>query len=814
MLKAGAWVGLFEILSPLGAGGMGEVYRARDPRLEREVALKVLPAATMTDDTARARLLREARMASKLNHPHVCTIYEVGEAEGQAFIAMELISGEALSERLSSGRMGVEEVLRLGHQMADALAHAHDNGVVHRDFKSGNVVITPEGRAKVLDFGLAARVSDTELTEATTYSVDSLELSGKIVGTLAYMAPEQLKGEPADARSDIWALGIVLYEMASGVRPFKGKTGFELSSAIFSATPEPLPAGPGGMLPTQLQMVIDRCLEKDPARRYQSAGEVRAALETAQSATTGTTRSVVLPAMPGRRWLLAAAGLAVVLALLAVLDVGGVRRLLVGGGGGQVRAVRMAVLPFANLSGDPEQEYLSDGFTQEMITQLGRLHPEGLSVIARTSVMRYKKGDTPVDQIGLELGVDYVLEGSTQREEDRVRIAVELIHVGNQTQLWADSYERELSGILAVQSEVAREVADALALELLPAEQARLASTRTVDPEAYEAYLKGSYHWQKVTPEDLDAAQRYFELALEKDPDFAPAYGGLAWVWSGRQQGGITTPSEAGREAKAAASRAIELDDESAEAHEALALVLTWTDWDWAGAETEWQRALEIDPNAANTHAYYAHLLAIVGRTDEALLHSERALELDPFNALFHGLYAIVLDFARRYDDAITAARAAIAIQPNEGVANGALQLAYIAKGLRDEQLAHQRERIARDPGRVAAFEEGLAEGGYDGAQRAIADLLAARYEDSAGVPQHGAIRVYLAKAIALRYLDAGDYDRAIDWLERAYEDRDPNLPYITMPIWDPLRSDPRFQDLLRRMSLPTTASSPDQPSN
>ncbi|MBD3854251.1 MAG: protein kinase, partial [Acidobacteria bacterium] len=658
-MTAGTRVGEFEVLSPLGAGGMGEVYRVRDPRLEREVALKVLPEETLRDEKARARLLREARMASKLNHPNICTIYEVGEADGQAYIAMELVSGEALSERLSVERMVVDEVLRLGHQMADALAHAHSNGVVHRDFKSGNVVITPEGRAKVLD---------------------------------------------------IWALGIVLYEMASGVRPFQGNTGFELSSAILSTTAAPLPSGPGGVLPTRLQSVIDRCLEKEPARRYQSAGEVRAALETAQSSTTGATRSVVLPAMPGRRWLLAGTGLAAVLVVLAVLDVGGVRRLLVGGGG-EVQAVRMAVLPFVNISGDPEQEYLSDGFTQEMITQLGRLHPEGLSVIARTSVMRYKNGDTPIDQIGSELGVDYVLEGSTQREEDRIRINAELIHVRDQTQLWADTFERELAGVLTLQGEVAQRVAQALALELLPAEQARLTSARSVDPEAYDAYLKGTYHWQKLKPEDLDTAQRYFELALEKDPSYAPAYEGLAWVWAARQQMGIVPPHEAGPKAKAAALQAIALDDTSAEAHEALALVRTWTDWDWAGAEPEWQRALELNPNAANAHAYYAHFLAIVGRTDEAIPHSERALELDPFNALFHGLYGIVLCFDRRYDDAMAAARTAMAMQPLMNVARAALQYAFIAKGMRDEQLALQRERIAHDPGRVAAFERGLAEG-------------------------------------------------------------------------------------------------------
>jgi len=463
----------------------------------------------------------------------------------------------------------------------------------------------------------------------------------------------------------------------------------------------------------------------------------------------------------------------------------------------------MAVLPFANLTGDPEQEYLSDGLTQELISQIGRLHPQGLSVIARTSVMRYKKGDTPIDLIGRELGVGYVLEGSARREGTRIRITAELVHVQDQAQLWAETYERELSGLLALQSEVAGAVARALALKLLPAEQARAASARPVNPEAYDAYLKGSYHWKKLTPADADTAQRYFELALAKDPSYAPAYEGLAWVWAIRQQIGMTLPQVAGPKAKAAALKALELDDDYAGAHEALALVRTWTDWDWAGAEPEWRRALELNPNGANAHAYYAHFLAITGRGDEAVRHSKRALELDPFNALFHSMYAMVLNFQRRPDEAMTAARAALAIDPDDGLALSALQRAFIVKGMRDEQLALQRQRIAKDRGRVAAFERGLAEGGYEGVQRGIADLLAARYEEAGGVPNPGASRVFLPCGIALRYIDAGDYGRAIDWLEE-YEVRDPNLPYsIGDPVSDPLRTDPRFQALARRMDLP-----------
>ncbi len=446
-MEPGDRLGPYEIVAFIGAGGMGEVWRARDTRLEREVALKVLPASTLADPTARARLLREARMASQLNHPNVCTIHEVGESDGRAYIAMELVEGRSLASLLAGGGLPAEQVLKLGLQLADALAHAHERGVVHRDLKSGNVNVTLEGRVKVLDFGLAKRLASEDLAKATTLTQASLTEAGAIVGTLAYMAPEQLRGEGADARSDVWALGVVLYEMAAGRRPFRGDTSYELSSAILSQPPAPLPA----TVPGPLAAVIERCLGKAPAQRYQRGGEVRAALEAVASGET-------LPPWPAlRAWVVCHRGqtlltcASALLAVLVGLDVGGVRSRVLGGPGG-AQAIRMAVLPFANLSGDPQQDYLSDGLTQEMIAQLGRLHPETLSVIARTSVMRYKKTETPIDQIGKELGVQYVLEGSAQKEGGRVRVSAELIQVKDQAQLWADTFERELSGALALRA--------------------------------------------------------------------------------------------------------------------------------------------------------------------------------------------------------------------------------------------------------------------------------------------------------------------------------------------------------------------------
>jgi len=787
-LTPGASFGGYEVVGRLGAGGMGEVYRARDPRLEREVALKVLPAETMADDTARARLLREARMAAKLNHPHVCTVHEVGEAEGQVYVAMELVPGQALSERLTGGRMPVEDVVRLGQQMADALAHAHDNGVVHRDLKSANVIVTPEGRAKVLDFGLAKPLLDGD-SEATTLTKASLTAQGAVVGTLAYMAPEQLKGKPADARSDVWALGVVLYEMASGVRPFAGKTGYELSSAILNHPPSPLPAD----VPVPLAAVIERCLAKDPAQRYPRAGGVRSALETLRA---GGTATASLGGRPGlilrRRWALLA-GVVAVAAITAALAVGGAWGRLLGRAGGTRAAIRMAVLPFANLTGDPEQEYLSDGFTQELIGQLGRLHPARLSVIGRTSVMRYKKSETPLEQVARELAVGYILGGSCRRESARVRISVELIRAGDQAPLWTETYEREMSGLLALQSEVARKVAAALALRLLPSDEARLAQVRSIDPEAYEAYLKGVQQRSAMTRAGFDEAERYFNLAIEKDPGYAAPWAGLAGLWNSRLQLNMAPREEGLIKAKSDALKALALDDGEIEARRVLAGILTWVDWDWTAAERAWGRLFELDPDNAMALPGYSHFLLVTGRPDEAVAKSERAMEMDPYNVRTQSFHAQVLFHVRRFDEAIAVARKALSVQPSE-VARSALIDSLFKSGRHDEVSTLERERWAKDPELTEALEQGYAANGFSGAERGLADALAARY----GRP--GSVTAY---TLANYYARAGDKDRVIGWLDKAYLEHNNNLPYMRTPVFDLVRSDPRFQALVRRIGLP-----------
>jgi len=808
-LAAGTRLGPYEVLSQIGAGGMGEVYRARDTRLERDVALKVLPTETLADGSARARLVREARLASRLNHPHICTIYDVGETDvsldsagspaagsgpRSAYIAMELVEGQPLSARVAEGPLPTGQVLQYGQQLADALAHAHARGVVHRDFKSANVVVTPEGQVKVLDFGLAKRLTEEALAEATTMAHESLTAPGIVAGTLAYMAPEQLRGRPADARSDIWALGVVLYEMAAGRRPFVGDTGFELTAAIFDQPVPPMPAP----VPGPVAGVVERCLAKEPGERYQRAGEVTAALEALASGRDVARRPTWRMAAWRRRRLLGrAAGalaLLIIAATLVALDVGGVRSRWMR----RADPIRLAVLPFANLSGDAGQEYLSDGLTQEMIGQLGRLHPAGLSVIARTSVMRYKKTDKSIDQIGRELGgVDYVLEGSAQREAGRIRIVAELIKVADQTQLWADTYERELAGVLALQSEVAQKVAGALALKLLPSEQARLANARTVNPDAYDAYLKGLQYWIKLTPADLDTAQQYFERALQHDPNYAPPYAGIALVWAGRNQFAIAPSEEAAPRMKAAALKAVELDDTLAEAHYAVAALCSWHDLNLPAADAEWKRAIEINPNLAEARAFYSHYLNMMRRPDEAMIQIGRAMELDPLNVLIRSLYAVDLVFARQYDDAIVEARKALSMQPGAPVAITALYHALREKGMFDEALALDKAKYSGDQELLDALARGFAAAGYSGSQRALADVMAARFGKPGPVVQTN------PKVIGWHYLLGGDEDRALAWLEKAVAERDPNAPYITFPAYDRLRPNPRFQALLRRMGLP-----------
>jgi TolB-like protein/Tfp pilus assembly protein PilF/predicted Ser/Thr protein kinase len=782
-------LGRYRVLEKIGRGGMGEVFLAEDTSLHRRVALKFLPPERQQDAEAHRRFIREARSAAALDHPYICHINEVAEAEGQDFIVMEYVDGQTLRAKIGRGPLPSGETLQIGIEVAEALETAHGKGIVHRDIKPENIMLTRTGHAKVMDFGLAKHVGRSEEAEIGGPTMTLMTSEGTTVGTLAYMSPEQLRGQETDSRSDIWALGVTLYEMAAGVRPFQGQSGFEVSSAILNKPPLPLLPE----VPAELGAVIGRCLEKEPAKRYQTAQDLRTALEEIRAGTAATLAAWRYR-LARHRWLVPAAGALVVAALLFSLNVGGLRTGLTGGAGASGRSFKLAVLPFENLTGDPEQEYLSDGLTQEMISQLGALHPASMGVMARASVIRYKKSDIPLEQIGQELGVSYILEGTARREGDRIRISAELIKVRDQTQLWAETYDREMSGILTLQSDIARRVAVALALKLLPREEARLAKIRAVDPEAYEAYLKAVHSREILTKESYEAAERYFNLALEKDPNYAAAWAGLSRVWGGRQQMGWAPSKEASRKAKEAATKALELDETEVEAHRALAGILTWEDWNWEAAERTWKRVLELDPGHADALSSYSHYLMHMGRKEEAMARIEKALELDPFNVKVLSFYTVDLTYVGRYDEAITAAHNVLSMQPNTPVARNALIGALFMRGRYDELMALEKERWAKDPELIEALEKGYAEAGYAGAKKRHADVLAARY----GKP--GGVRAY---DLAHFYAHAGDKEGVIEWLEKAYEEHDRNMPYIGSPVFDLVRSDPRFQDLERRVGLP-----------
>jgi len=790
----GQRLGHFRLLEKIGAGGMGVVYRAHDEQLDRDVAIKVLPASSFRDPAARARLLREARTASKLNHPHICTIHEVGEAEGQAYIAMELVEGQSLSARLAGGALPLEQVLGYGLQLADALAHAHERGIIHRDLKSANVIITGPasgrpGRAKVLDFGLAKRLSGEELAAATTQPPGLLTGPGTVVGTVAYMAPEQLRGQPADARSDVWALGVVLYEMAAGVRPFQGQTDFELSSAILSQPPPPLPPGPTGPLPAELGAVIARCLEKDPAQRYQRSDEVRAALEAVQSGAALPAWPTWKYALSRRRWLASAAALVAVLAVVAALDVGGLRTRLLGGAATpQFRS--LAVLPVANLSGDPQQEYFTDGMTDALITDLSKIG--ALKVISRTSVMQYKGVKKPLPEIARDLKVDTVLEASVVREASRVRVTAQLIEAATDRHLWAESYEREFSSILALQREVARAVARATRVTLRSQEGTRLSGGRKVNPATYEAYLRGMYHLNKSTPEDLKKGLAYLREAVEKDPADPLAYAGLA-VGYIEIAHGVDPIEDALQRAKAAAQTALKLDDTLAESLLVTGIVEGYYDWKWEDAFRDLRGALDVNPSLAMGHYQLAWFHALFGRMKEAIEEHKRAKELDPFNPNMTAWLGELYRWERRYDEAAAEARKALEMDPGFPASHFILGFVYKDQGRYDQAIAAIQKAAEADPDwRWALGPIYALAGRSDEARKLLAELNRQKV-----IPWTAFWRATIYGAL-------GENDEAFRWIN--YPRHHAWLPWIrVLPGWgfERLRTDPRFPDQLRRMNLP-----------
>jgi serine/threonine protein kinase len=752
----GQVLGHYKILEKIGEGGMGVVFRAHDESLDRDVAIKVLPSGLLADEPARKRFRNEALALAKLNHPNVEAVYEFNTEEGNDFLVMEYVPGVTLSDQLAAGPLPEKEVLRLGTQLTEGLAAAHAENIIHRDLKPGNLRLTPDGRLKILDFGLAKLVrppSDAAVTGGMTNT-------HAVSGTLPYMAPEQLQGNMADARSDIYAAGVVLYEMATGKRPFDAKLPTPLADEILHRT-APSPRATNAQVSAELERSILKCLDKNPVRRYQSARELHANLVHLRDTASGRRRAV---SSPSRR--------------------------------ASARQVKsLAVLPLANLSRDPEQEYFADGMTEELITNLAKIG--ALKVISRTTMMRYKGSEKSVPEIASELNVDAVVEGSVLRVGERVRITAQLIHAATDTHLWAESYDRDVRDVLALQSEAARAIAAEIQIKLKPQERVRLERTRRVDPEAHEALLKGRYHWNKWSPEGLQKGVEYFQQAIEKDPTYAAAYAGLAESYVFLGYWGYLPAMEAYPRAKAAVLKALELDDTLAETHRSLFAVRWFYDWDLPACQKEIAIALELNPNDPYSTLWQATFLAVI-QADfaKAIAQGKRAQELDPLSPFIGAVLGWIFFWASQFSQAIEQAQKMIDMHPNLPQPYYVLGCAHVKTGRFAEAVVAFEKAADVAPDTISLSFLGLAYGmsGQTDKARAILSEL-----------QERSRREFVPSArFAYLYFSLGEADKALECLEKAYEEHDSHLFWLrNVPFYDAVSSDPRFQDLLRRMNFP-----------
>jgi eukaryotic-like serine/threonine-protein kinase len=829
-------LGRYEVRALLGAGGMGEVYLAQDTSLNRKVALKVLPAEVASNQDRMRRFKQEATAAASLNHPNIAHIYEIGHASGYNFIAMEYVDGSTLRDKIHNEQEELPKLLRVLQHVAEGLAKAHDAGIVHRDLKPDNVMVTSDGHAKILDFGLAKLIEPQTTTGSEEPTIlQQHSTPGLILGTMGYMSPEQAQGKTKeiDHRSDIFSFGCILFEAITGQKAFTGKDQIETLNKIIREPAPPLTAfNPNA--PADLQRIVRRCLAKDPDQRYQNIKDVAIELKevrrelqergiettvppvssvSSEARTLWQSETTRVQSQPGtaespasastrasnaefivnglRRHKTATLVGALVVLIVAVVAVFGVRSYL-HAKNTEVAVESIAVIPFANQDKDPGSEWISDGLTESIINNLTQL--PNLKVIARSSVFRYKGRETDPIAVGKELGVRAVLTGRLAHRGDAMLISAELIDIRDNKQLWGDKYERQLADMLSVQREIAREITNSLRPTLSGVEQSRMEKQYTADSEAYQLYLKGRFYWNKRTPADLQKAIPFFEQAIEKDPSYALAYSGLADSYALLTAYSRESPRKLMPKAKEAALKALALDDKLAEAHASLGQITAYYDYDFPTAEREYRRAIELNPNYATAHQWLAEYLATMKRNDEALAEIQRALELDPVSVIMNRIYADILVDGRKFDEAIKQYYKAIDLDPNFPTSYYFLGRAYEGKHMYDQAVEAYTKAATiggSKPEMLQSMKETYQKSGWKAYVQMNLDLFTPQFQ-------------FTPFVVATFYARLDRKDEAIKWLEKGFEERDFRMTLLSVAYeFDGFRNDPKFKELVRRMGLP-----------
>jgi serine/threonine-protein kinase len=788
--QVGKTISHYKILEKLGSGGMGVVYKAEDTKLKRTVALKFLPESATGSGEQKKRFLREAQAAAALNHANIATIYEIDEVDGQIFIAMEFIEGSDLAGVIYESPLRIGDAVDFAVQIAEGLHAAHKKKIIHRDIKPANILLSEEGQVKIVDFGLAKLAGMTRLTK-----------EGTTLGTVAYMSPEQGQGETTDHRTDIWSLGVVVYEMITGQAPFKGDYEQAVTYSIMNEDAEPVTGLRTGV-PTELERIVNKAMAKRPDERYQNLGDILVDLKAMRkkfvaekdndAKPLGLSKPSIASKLKQRKiGVILIASFIVISSSIAIwwITRSDTQRTSPGGTE-EVKSI--AVLPFMNMSADKENEYFCDGMVEDLINALTKI--KGLLVTARTSAFAFKGKNVDIRKIGRELNVGTVLDGSVRKMGSHLRITVQLINVSDGYHIWTEQYNREMDDIFAIQDEITLAIVEKLKVKFFSGEKAKLVKHYTENLEAYNLYLMGRYYWNKRTAEGFQKGIAYFQQAIDKDPTYALAYAGIADCYNLLGWHDLLPSNEVYPKAKAAAEKALMMDETISEAHASLAYVRMLYDWDWLAAEKEYKRALELNPNYAVAHQWYSEYLAYTGRHDESIAEAKRAQELDPLSLSINHNLGLIYYEARQYDLAIEEYQKTLHMGPNFIVTYNYLGLAYAGKKMYIDAVAKVQKAIDLSERQSPLFIGTLGiiysfMGKRDEAEKVLEELLE--------LSRH---RYIAPVSIASIYAGLGQKDQAFEWIEKGYEVRDDWMMMLKVdPRLDSLRSDPRFTELLKR---------------